>query len=404
MRHSQMIAILIAISVFVLAPVPAPAQAQVEITLWHSWQWPENKVLQTWIAGYPAAREGRAVVKAEYVPSFSIPERLRTSPEKPDLVLGSSDWADPFWAASLIGPLDLKLDDAYRATLSPLAWQLARYGGATVAVPLTLEGMVFYYNIALVGDEALPRTWDDLVGEIAFHSKGDQVGMVANLGFYQTGGMFFALGGQLMTDSGASRLGEGTALADYFTILQSYVAKAKRGEIAISAVSDAFPQGKAAYKLAGNWDLLHLRGALGDKLGVLNPPTVNGKAWRPFVRASQLYVVQGSPDVDASLDFARYVTSADAQQVAAQAGLLPVNPAAYDADAQVGQVAGQLATDGMPIPSRPEMAIYWREMDEALRAVLVDGRAPGEVAAETIQRVDAALKELHNPATPTPVR
>lgn len=380
---------IIAVAALLLA-VAHPIKAQTALTLWHPWKAEDMAVLMTWIDAY---RESSGVIiETQYVPFFEITRRYANPPDgrRPDMVIGPSDWTGQLTNNRLLTQLGPLLSQDYRAQAADLAWRLASYDGVIVAIPVTLEGLGLYYNKSQISDP--PATFEALL---------DSRTAIFPLDFYPTAGIFFAFGGQFMDNAGNPLIGNGDALVRYLAVVRDLWARAGRGELLIDPRAERFESETALYVVAGNWELPAFKAALGDKAGFAPLPPVQGKAWQPFVRAQLIYITLGGQRVDAALNFARFVTDTAAQNIAAKAGLIPVNPAA--SDPAIASVTSALLADGQPIPNRPELAVYWRVMNEAIASMKADGADPGEVARQTVAKLTQEIELFRNPPTPTPV-
>jgi maltose-binding protein MalE len=246
-------------------------------------------------------------------------------------------------------------------------------------------------NRTLVGEESPPQTLADLLRAAAEHTASDQPGLIMSSDFYPTAGIFFALGGQLADAAGTSLLREGSALPAYLRTLQDLSESAQSGHVALNAPSDAFREGRVPFLLGGSWQLAELRLAPGDGLFAAPLPAVDGQPWSPLIRTWNLYMGLDSLQLGAAMDFARYVTSDDAQALTArEAAIIPANPDAWDADPDIRTIAQSLVEAGVPIPNRPEMAAYWEPLQLMIRAAA--GGQDAEAAALAGQdAVDAAV-------------
>jgi arabinogalactan oligomer/maltooligosaccharide transport system substrate-binding protein len=391
-----------ALLLMLLALGPMPVRAATPLVVWHSWVGADAALLDTWINAYQAQTGDRVTVEAHYVPYFEMLERVGASDPSPDMIIGPSDWAAALIDKRMVLQLDNRLSPALRGQAVDLAWQLATYDARIIAIPISLEGMLFYYNRSLVEASKLPATLEDLLTQSRQLTAGDITGLIMSKDFYPSAGIFFALGGSLIDEHGDSQLRTGNALAEYLAVLKDLWARSQKAELTLDAPADAFVQGKAAFLIDGNWNLPEYKKALGAALGTAPLPSVRGQAWRPLIRSQQLYLALNSTHVDAALDFGQYVTDLSAQITAAQnAGFVPVNGQAQKADPLIGAIAAQI-TAGVPLSNRPEMALYWVPLQRAIDAVTLNGTDPDQAAHDAMQQIDKAIDVMRYPATPTP--
>ncbi|MCC7208073.1 MAG: extracellular solute-binding protein, partial [Anaerolineae bacterium] len=370
-RRIAVVGVLAALLVGLPGVAMLPARAQAALTLWHPWQGAQAQALARWIADYEAENPGRTI-RAEYAPFFALVNRFSAPAEgqdRPDMVLGPSDWAGVLANRRMLAQLDGRLNPAFRAQVADVAWRAVTFDAHILGVPVALEGPALYANAALLGDDSPPDTLADLLSAAAEHATDQSPGLIMGLDFYPTSGIFFALGGQLADAAGSSQLREGDALPAYLRTLQDVYRRSETGVIALNAPSDAFREGRTPFLLGGTWQLAELRVAPGDSLVVAPLPDVDGQPWSPLIRTWNLYMSLDSLRTDAAMDFARFVTGEAAQaQAAREAALVPANPNAWDADPDIRIMAESLTRAGVPIPNRAEMDAYWEPLRAMIRA------------------------------------
>ncbi len=350
-----------------------PSRAQTVLVLWHTWQPPQAALLEMWLADYPPIREGSLSVQTRYVPLGQLAAQLENPTERPpDIVLSTSDALAQPAVRRFAANLDRNLSPEFRQSLTPLAWQLAQLDGQTRALPLVLESYTLYINRAVVKAESV-STLRELAAQAAEH------GLILPRDFYPTAGMFFALNGALIDENGSSTLSV-NPLGNYLIALRTL---AQSDGVLLGAPEDRFRAGEIGYLLAGTWRLPVLRAALGENLGVLALPSVEGRAWQPVARAWQLYIGLGSPFRQQSLDLGRYLLSEESQRGALEYGFVPALPVTAP-EALLSPLAEALYRAGVALPNRPEMAALWLPLRRAINAVLDENADPLSAAAQAV--------------------
>lgn len=361
----------------------APSRAQTTLVLWHTWQPPQAALLEAWLADYPPIREGGLSVQTRYVPLARLAAQLSAPTERPpDLILSASDALAQSAVRRFAANLERDLTPEFRQSLTPLAWQLAQLDGQARALPLLLESYALYVNRALVKVESV-GTLRELATQAAEH------GLILPRDFYPTAGMFFALNGALLDENGNSALGV-NPLGNYLIALQTL---ARSEGVQLGAGEDRFRAGEVGYLLAGSWRLPVLRAALGEDLGVLALPSVEGRAWKPVARGWQLYIGFGSPFRQQSLDLGRYLLSEQAQARALDYGFVPVLPLEAS-QALLAPLAEALYRAGVALPNRPEMAALWLPLRQAINAVLDENADPLSAASQAAARAAEGIAAL----------
>jgi maltose-binding protein MalE len=364
-----------------LASAP-PVHAQFTLHLWYSWDQDAELLLKSWVEGYQASTNN-IIIEAEYVPLYELRQRFINTPnaDRPDMFFAPSAWSGDLFANALTTPLDVKLNAAYRAQVSDLAWQTTRYNQKTLGVPIALDGLVLYYNTALVPADKVAKTWDELLTQASI--TPNKIGLSMGSGFYPTAGWYLAYGGGLIDEKGHNQLTSEDALRQYFTRIKDLYDRSG-GSIQIGSAGTDFRIGNGLYAIDGTWQYWENRAMLTPNFGVAPLPAIDGKAWRPMVRSTLLYISASSRQMDVSLAFGRYITSAEVQTAMAKTGLfIPVNPNAEIEDKDVAAVA-QFLQSGIPQPTRPELINYYRAFQQQIDEVTIRGKSPDAAARDVL--------------------
>lgn len=377
---------------------PAFAQTEsVKIRLWHGWRGADADLLSAWIADYGKANPA-TVIDARFVDGdlrAQYEAALRTE-SGPDIVIGPASWVGVLAENKRVAPLDSRIDKDLRAQATDVSWQNLTVNGGTYGVPEGNSGLALFYNASLAEP---PKTLDDL-----FAKPGQAL---LSYDFYTTAGIYLGMGGRLFSDVGVNLVNTDPTFSDYLTLLkQNYAAYRKDSPSSdrIPVVSDdAFRQGNAAFLIDGSWKITDLRYYLGDKLKVASLPTLkNGKPWTPFVATQAFYINANATNPDGAMNFIRYTLSTEAQtKAAAMARHVPVNPQAQIDDPLLAAFAKQFEA-GAPVPTRPEMNVYWQPLDQAVFAVTVQGKAVDQAVLAATTQLQAALNPSKTPATAKP--
>lgn len=397
-RLVRLVILILLVAMTLPAPAAVPVHAQIPVLLWYSWTGAAEKVLLDWIAGYQG-RTPSIAIQAEHVPLYQLRQQFSDTPnaERPDIFFAPSDWGGDLYANALTAPLDVKLTAVQRDQIADIAWATLAYNEKTVGIPLTLEGLTLYYNRTLLGSDDAPATWADLLDRAAA-AKGS-LGLVMGAGFYPTAGIYGAFGGELIDQLGGNLMNSEAALTQYLTRVKELYDRSG-GTIQIGGAGGDFRDGKSVFAVDGSWQFALYRSKLGQDLGVVPLPMVDGKAWRPLIRTTALYVSSSSRQIDAALSFARFITSAEEQQKLVAATLIPANPSVTIADEQLAVVGKQLLEQGVAISTRPEMLNYWRALQRAIDDVSIRGVAPAQAAAGLLAQFNPATAEPAVTTTP----
>lgn len=380
---------IVAVAAVGVVPTQHQAKAQGEtLVIWHAWQDAEKDLLDAWIANY----SGDVSIDARFIPFDDLRSTYETAAatgEGPDLLIGAADWAGGFDAAGIALPLnDVIADTELEANLPESAWNLMGVAGTYYGIPVTLDGVSFYYNLDFIDEDEVPETFEDML-ELGVELTGDgDVGLIFNSGFYHTAGIYFGLGGELFDEVEGINLWNTDEAAVRYLELHREVFQASSE---IYGGSDTlFTDGRAAMIIEGSWRLGDFRNALGDRLGMALLPDVDGSPWAPFFGGKGFYV-NPTGNVEVALDFLTYVTSVDGLALGAEiAGHIPPTDAVEVDDPYIANFAAQFAL-GVPLPTSPMMNAYWGNVGDAITGVTERGEAPEAAAAAAQALIEQAL-------------
>ncbi|GAB4549943.1 MAG: hypothetical protein OHK0023_15230 [Anaerolineae bacterium] len=358
-----------------------PSRAAETLIIWNSLQPPMSGVLDQWLTEYPPLKDGSLGLDVRSVPHFALGEFLDNPPngQLPDLILASSDAASILAERRLLAVLDSDLSGDLRARFAQIAWDLATYERNIVAVPLALEGLVLYQNRALTED-INPTIFDGLLQALESLNNADQVGLIFNLDAYSTAGLYLAEGGTYLNARGESLLEASlNQFTRYLTTIRDLAERAKRGEFSYNSGDQAFLDGKAGFIIAPSSYLPKYQLVLGDTLQVVGLPALKNGPWRPMVRAYQFYVMPRTTKRAIAIDFANFATQFGGGGQMGY-GLVSARSDTIAMDALEPSVMAGVLQSGVPQPNRPEMAVVWRAMSKAIRAVVEEGVDPAVAA------------------------
>ncbi len=392
----KLLSILILAALILTLLPSAIAQDPTVITIWHGWQEAEAELLEEWIDAFTEANP-EIEIDTLYVPFDDLQPRFQTAAstgEGADIIIGPNDRLGSLANAGLLAALDEYIDEDLMGQVSETGWQAVTFGGSIYGIPESAKSVALFYNIDII--DIAPETWEEMLEFAGEAQGGDVEGMTFNTGFYQTVGIFYALGGQLMDDEGYSMVTEGDAGVQYLQALQDVF---NDDRVLIEGGNDLFREGLAGMIVDGVWNLGTYRDQLGSAVEVAVLPKIGDAPWAPFTgMESFMFNVNASEDVvKAGVEFMRYVTSVEGQEMAVEvAGHVPVNPAVEPDDAGIATFIKQGAI-GTPFPNAPEMSAFWEPMADAITAVTEGGEDPAEALAAAAEVVDEKIEQIKTP-------
>lgn len=325
---------------------------------------------------------------------------LQSAPkgQGPDLIVTQAhDRIGQMAAAGVIEPMDKYVTS--RTDLDKTAVQAMTYKGKLFGIPMFAESVALIYNKKLVPQA--PTTWNALLSAAQSAQKSGNLGFVMPLdNAYLTYGFTSAYGGYVFKNTGGTLntkdLGLGNAgavkAAGFINDLRYKYNLIPEG-ITGDAVKSAFTQGRAAMMISGPWDIDDIRKA-GIDFGIApfpTPPGASGK-WSPFVGVQGTIMNAYSKNKAAAAQFAKAITTADAQISFNKAGgRIPVSLAARTRLKSNPVVAGfsRTISAGTPMPNIPEMGAVWGPWTNAVTQV---SQKPGQNYSQILTKAVGEIK------------
>lgn len=251
------------------------------------------------------------------------------------------------------------------------------YGGTMYGYPVSAETYAMFYNKALISEDELPKTWEDLA---AFAKKFNEnnpgkYGFVMDVGnSYYTIIFTTADGNRLYgadgTDSKHSNINSPAAVKgmEFFQSLRDAL-PVPAADLETATVDAAFQSGTAAIHITGLWNVVPFEKA-GIDFGVAPLPSLPGdtKPAASFSGTRAMFVSAYSDHPEEANEFAKFLMSDEMQilrfNLTKAAPSLKVK---VDSPYMTGFIA-QLDF-AFPMPSIPEMGTYWEAMNNASKNI-----------------------------------
>lgn len=380
-----------------------PAPEEVTITVWHGWQGEYYNNIATVFAQYEEANPGVTIELVE-VPDLS--DKIVTAVpagEGPDIVAFANDWIGRLSEADIIIPLDDYLDKAaYEATFTPLAVQSQTYKGSIWGFPEAMEAITLIYNKALISEDQLPQTTDDLLvnaaqwqtdheGEYYFVYTAKNDAYFSAPWFYGNGAYFVHEDGSVGLDTEG-----GLAAGEFLAELRATMPE----EIDYGIADTLFKEGKAPIIMNGPWYIADVEAA-GIDYGMATIPVISttDTPGMPFVGVKTLMVTTVSEHPDIAVDVLEFFTSAESQVFLTEknktvpTNLAAINDPAVQALPTVVSFTEQAAF-GTPMPSSPYMSALWDPVAKMLEAIWTGGATPAEAIQTAQQAAEANIEGM----------
>jgi multiple sugar transport system substrate-binding protein len=330
----------------------------------------------------------------------------------PDVYLGDLIWPAAFGHDHLAIPLSDHEPRDFWSRFVPGLVAGATYRGAIYAAPLFRDQGLLYYRRDLLAAAGMPvpTTWEQLAQEAAaLQARG-----AVKYGYIWTGTAYEGLTcvwTELMSDAGGRGLNQGgtrsaidspeslLALRFLRSLLADGITPMDVASFQETQVTAVFVAGQAAF--ARNWNSMYdgVRTAgIQDIVGVAPLPTFEG---RPAPGSSttggwNLYVNPSTRHLGADLEFIRWMTDVDAQEILAREYHdIPVNTHVVDEKDLQAASPVLAAIAGTAAISRPAATTVYPDVSRAIytnvsNAILGQQRPEDALSAARTQ-IDAAL-------------
>lgn len=317
----------------------------------------------------------------------------------PDIIVGAHDWLGQLVTNGLVEPIDLK----NRKDFTPVALTAFSWGKDLYGVPYAIESIGLFYNKKLVPKP--PKTWDELVsiGQKVTNKANKQYGFVIpQPDPYHTFPLLSATGGYVFgnnPDGTLNPLDVGLNNKGAVRGMELQVELISKGimptGIDYNTMMTLFKDGKVAMIITGPWAFADLRAAKVD-YGFTSIPEIDGKKPKPFVGVQGFMVSSFSKNKLLAKSFLNeYIATSGTMKAIYEkdprpSAFLPVSEKITDKD-----VAGVFASasEGIPMPSIPEMSKVWTAWSNALELIYNGKLTPQKALDEAVAQIIAAIKE-----------
>jgi len=361
------------------------------VTLWHPWNENELVGLQLVISNFQKNNPD-VIVNLQYVPFDDLSSKFISGVEEggPDLLIGPSDWGPELYDAELVADVSTIAGPEFFERISKVAVQSVKYKNAMISLPIAYSrGIVIFRNQSILPDA--PQTFEGYLDDAMSKTRGDIVGAVIDLGFFQSGAYLTACRGGLMDAQGAPLFDNAAGLC-WIEILKSIQESGLPVEMNTNLDLERFQTGKVGFIIAGTWNAASLSDAIGaDNLAIDPWPSFGNRDLSGFIETDAIYMsTKVAPENQAaSRALVRYFLSAGAQNTLADPKTAAKVPTLLGVEIQDRLMKEALVAfeKGTPLPAIPEMDYYWDPMDEALRSILSEGEDPKQALEKAANRI-----------------
>ena len=254
--------------------------------------------------------------------------------------------------------------------------QALTYEGKMYGYPVSAETYALFYNKKLISENEVPKTWDDLVAWTAdFNAKnpGKYGFLMVCEGYYtiifttSEGNRLFGKDGMDREHSNINSI-QSVKGMQFFQNLRSVV-NVPSSDLDTATVDGAFQSGNAAMHITGLWNVVPFEKA-GIDFGVAPLPSLPGNSnpASSFSGTRAMFVSAYSEHPQEANEFAAFLMSDEMQKLRFEiTGALPSIDTAVDSPYAAGFLK-QLEY-AFPMPTIPEMGMYWEAMNNASKNI-----------------------------------
>ncbi|QQZ58833.1 maltose ABC transporter substrate-binding protein [Paenibacillus sonchi] len=370
------------------------------------WESKEERVFAEEIAKQFTAKYNVPVKIEEVAPPDQVGKLTQDGPSglAADVVLIPHDNLGKAASASLLLPNDIFAEQT-KAANTEASIVGSSFGGELYGYPRAAETYALYYNKSLVKEA--PKTFDDVIafGKTFTDKAKNKYGIMWEVGnmyfgypfIASTGGYLFGKDGTDKDDIGLNNEGAIEGLKTFVKLKE--VLPIKSGDINADIKRSLFSSGDVAMDMTGPWELAAYKQALGDKLGVVPVPTVDGKTAITFSGIKIFAVNAYTQYPNAAKLYAEFASSKESQlELNKLVGSIPTNNEALKdpqitGDPYISAFAEQ-AKNSQPMPSIPEMGNVWSPVNAALPEIWDNNADPKAAMDKAVQQI----KDLNNGA------
>lgn len=322
----------------------------------------------------------------------------------PDLFAAPNNTAGTMVSSGLI--LESPAQEYLKTKLTSGIQNAITYNGKMYGVPIASEGYAVFYNRALISDEEVPTTFEELVEWCEkFNAENpDKSGFLMSVvdAYYS---IIFCtqtpdkrIFGEFGDDPTVTHLNDEANVKSFAWMVENLrpVMDFAAADINQSTLQDRFVKGNAAMFVTGLWDVPVFQDA-GIDFGVTTFPTLPGTDIIPevFSSARVMYTSAFSTHVNEANAFALFLVSDEMQQLRYEiCGSAPTTTVKVESDYITG-FAKQMGYS-YPCPVLPEFNAFWEAMGNA-SANIWDCTETGDALIDFIQaELDAADNAIVN--------
>jgi arabinogalactan oligomer/maltooligosaccharide transport system substrate-binding protein len=261
--------------------------------------------------------------------------------------------------------------DSIKGTLLGACLTATTYNGVQYGYPVSAETYALYYNKALIAENEVPKTWEEMIAYIRNFKTAGKYPFVMDVGNAYYSILFTTKGGNRLfgpggTDTRNTNLNSPAAVTgmQFFQSLRQ-VLNVPAADINTSVADGAFQAGNAAMHISGPWNVLNFVNA-GLDIGIAPLPSLPGESTpaASFSGTRVMFVSAYGDHPEEADGFGAFMVTPAMQQLRANlTNTLPAVDTPTDSPYAAGFV--EQLKYAFPMPSIPPMAKFWDAMNAA---------------------------------------
>ncbi len=352
--------------------------------LWHSWDQTEAQTLDDVIKAFQDLHPD-IQFDVLFVPKDELKDKYIAAAYQgggPSLVMGPAEWGPAFYDEGLVSDLTKDAEADFLATINPAALAEAKYKGALIGLPHSINnGVLLFRNTAIIPER--PGTFAELVRMAKNATHGGTVGAYLDRSYYYGGGDLYGLGGSLMDASGNPLFNNDTGV-EWLSLLNSFT---QAGPVDFNTQRDTnlFKDGKAGIIIDDSNSMKSLAAAIGTNKLAIDPwPAYGSGHLSGWLQTDNIYLSSNYTGDDRYIAelFMGFLLDRQVQTILIRAGHIPaVMNATLDEDPLLQQAVDAFKGDS-PYPIQPDSNLYWDPIESAMLSVF-DGTSSAQGALQT---------------------
>ncbi|MEM8850787.1 MAG: maltose/maltodextrin ABC transporter substrate-binding protein MalE [Pseudomonadota bacterium] len=306
----------------------------------------------------------------------------------PDIVLFAHDRFGEWASGGLIVPVDPPQD--WVDGILPAALDAVQFDNKTWGYPVSVEAVTLLYNKDLI--DTPPAAFEEIAG---LNHNGQKILWDYN-NTYFTMPLLMAGGGYAFQkvdgvfDGATTGVNTDGAIAGAKVLKSLFDDGVMPQGVDYGVMDGAMANGDVAMVLNGPWAWGGYKEA-GINLGVAPIPTVGGQVSPPFLGVQAFGLNAASPNLDLAIELIEnYLATDDGLATwnanGAMGALTDISAAAAQDDPLISAML-DIAADGVPMPSNPEMGAFWAAMAPALTNITSGASSPADALNDAATRI-----------------